>query len=428
MDSPVLFEVQTVHSEASAPPTGTHRGHLRQSVLGSWPLPSIMENAHTGHPTASGFLLEDWIDTTTTGMANDASASSASYSQAGQASWGFHLPQNPKSGANGYSLKAAIPQMPDGNANQGVLQSDSFYLDGQKTNENAAQPQAVLTWDEQTAKSLTLSTAFQEVPTSPNLPRPDIILVSSDRVVFYVDQQILLKHSNNCFGGLLPLTAKGKAERVRQLADVSSSDLNIILHLLYNLDPTQYQTPLTSIISAIDHLPKYGYIPKSLLTSRSFLYKVLLFYTPLYPLRLYLLCGKHDLYELAVAVSSNTLSTDLSSLTDDDAERMGSVYLGRLFRLHRSRIATLKASLMPPPALHNPTKECGFENQRVLSSAWMMATAYLLWSAKPDTSTSAIRGVFNSMTKHITCRDCCKGRDDRINKIVINWSLSKCTI
>jgi len=42
-----------------------------------------------------------------------------------------------------------------------------------------------------------------------------------------------------------------------------------------------------------------------------------------------------------------------------------------------------------------------------------------------DLSTSNIREIFNAMTKHITCPDCLKGRDERVNKIVVNWSMTK---
>ncbi|THU95010.1 hypothetical protein K435DRAFT_898239, partial [Dendrothele bispora CBS 962.96] len=269
-----------------------------------------------------------------------------------------------------------------------------------------------------------LSTAFQATPSS-NRPTPDIILISSDAVVFYVDQQTIVNLSTNSFNSLLPITSTCKIERFVNLHQVHSSELNILLHVLYDLDCTQYNPPLSSIVSSIDLFPQFGLSPKALIKPRTSVYEILLSQASLYPLEVYCLCGKHDLHELATPVSSRLLSLALSSLTDRDVERMGSVYLARLFKLHRTRVETLLRLLMPVPYLHNPTNKCGFEQQKALANAWTTTAAYLSRSAKPDISTSTIRAIFNAMMKHITCPDCLRGRDERLNQIIVNWSITK---
>ncbi|THU99731.1 hypothetical protein K435DRAFT_937703 [Dendrothele bispora CBS 962.96] len=272
--------------------------------------------------------------------------------------------------------------------------------------------------------TLTLSTAFQAAP-SPNRPAPDIMLISSDAVVFCVDQQTILNLSTNSFNSLLPITSTCKIERFVILYQVHSSELNILLHVLYDLDCTQYNPPLPSILSSIDLFPQFGLSPKALIKPKTPVYEILLSQASLHPLEVYCLCGKHDIHELAIPVSSRLLSLALSTLTDKDAEKMGSVYLARLFKLHRARVETLLSLLLPAPSLHNPTSKCGFEQQKALGAAWTMATAYLSWSAKPDISTSTIRVVFHAMMKHIMCPECLKGRDERVNKIIVNWSITK---
>ncbi|THU89732.1 hypothetical protein K435DRAFT_760818 [Dendrothele bispora CBS 962.96] len=257
---------------------------------------------------------------------------------------------------------------------------------------------------------------------------PDIKLISSDGVVFFVDQQTLLNLSTNSFNSLLPITSTHETERLIHLPQIHSSELNILLHVLYKLDCVQYNPSLPSILYSIDLFPQFGLSPKVLIRPQTPIYKILLSQASFYPLEVYCLCGKHDIYELATPVSSRLLSLTLSTLTDKDAERMGSVYLARLFKLHRTRVETLLRSLMPAPCLHNPTNKCGFEKQKALASAWTMTTAYLSWSAKPDVSTSTIRAIFNAMTTHITCPDCLKGRDERLNQIIVNWSITKNTI
>ncbi|THU90259.1 hypothetical protein K435DRAFT_821195 [Dendrothele bispora CBS 962.96] len=254
---------------------------------------------------------------------------------------------------------------------------------------------------------------------------PDVMLMSSDAVVFYVNQQTLLNLSTNSFNSLLPITPIHGAEHPIHLPQIHSSELNILLHILYNLDCTQYNPPLPVILSSINLFPEFGLSPKALISPQTHIYKILLSQASLYPLEVYCLCGKYDIYDLATPVSSLLLSLVLSTLTDQDAERMGSVYLARLFKLHRMRVETLLRLLMPAPCLHNPTNKCGFEQQKALTNAWTMTTAYLSWSAKPDISTSTIRAIFNAMMKHITCPDCLKGRDERLNQIIVNWSITK---
>ncbi|THU78871.1 hypothetical protein K435DRAFT_699157, partial [Dendrothele bispora CBS 962.96] len=173
-------------------------------------------------------------------------------------------------------------------------------------------------------------------------------------VVFFVDQQTLLNLSTNSFNSLLPITSTHETERLIHLPQIHSSELNILLHALYELDFAQYNPSLPSILYSVDLFPQFGLSPKVLIRPQTPIYKILLSH----PLEVYCLCGKHDIHELATPVSSRLLSLTLSTLTDKDTEMMGSVYLARLFKLHRTRVETLLRLLMPAPYLHNPTNKC----------------------------------------------------------------------
>ncbi|THU85097.1 hypothetical protein K435DRAFT_843386 [Dendrothele bispora CBS 962.96] len=372
-------------------------------------------------PTGHDFRLEDWI--TVAGPSNASTPLDTN-------SWNA----NTIATTAPFEQTSLFDTSPNLSHQRSVLFSDNSLrqaLDGSDKLENddtrLSGDQTVPSLDQQSLGTLTLSTAFQATPSS-NRPTPDIMLISSDAVVFCVDQQTILNLSTNSFNSLLPITSTCKIERFIILHQVHSSELNILLHVLYDLDCTQYNPPLPAILSSIDLFPQFGLSPKALIKPKTSVYEILLSQASLHPLEVYCLCGKHDIHELAIPVSSRLLSLALSTLTDKDAERMGSVYLARLFKLHRTRVETLLRLLMPAPSLHNPTSKCGFEQQKVLGAAWTMTTAWLSWSAKPDISISTIRAVFHSMMKHITCPECLKGRDERLNKIIVNWSITKNTI
>ncbi|KAK7443734.1 hypothetical protein VKT23_015516 [Stygiomarasmius scandens] len=340
----------------------------------SCPTPALAPN---GYNDVHGFRMEDWIDANEPPI-HDLCTPDTFYHPLGD-----HSVSSPGMQA---STSFYDPSFFDINANHCTTPSEPILSTDNSLNQALGTPEHELNpsldRDKQDFDSLTLSTAFQEVP-NPSLPPPDLILLSSDGVVFYVNEDSLLRASDNSFSGLLPIAANDKIERVRHLHKTHSSELNIILHILYNMDCAQYNPQLSTIISAIDHLPQYGYTPKQWISSKNFIYHLLLVQAPLYPLDIYCLCGKHELYELATAVSPHLLSLDLSTLTDEHAERMGSVLLARLFKLQRARVAALLNSIMPPPPLHIPTEECGYEDQQSMSSAWTMTAAYFSWSAKP---------------------------------------------
>ncbi|EEB98537.1 hypothetical protein MPER_01932, partial [Moniliophthora perniciosa FA553] len=77
---------------------------------------------------------------------------------------------------------------------------------------------------------------------------------------------------------------------------------------------------------------------------------------PIYPLDVYTLAARHNLYELAVSASSHLLTIDLNSISPLTAEQIGPLYLGKLYELIEERKSKLSNLLAMEPSLHNPTK------------------------------------------------------------------------
>jgi hypothetical protein len=162
-----------------------------------------------------------------------------------------------------------------------------------------------------------------------------------------------------------------------------SNVLNITLHLLYVIPCSQF-CPSPDIISkTIGALKRYGISLESFATPGTCLYNLILSRAPLHPIELYAISAEHDLHDLAVAISSHLMSFNLSTLTDEIVTQIGPTYLKRLFFLHLGRNEALKRLMSTPPALHGPTPQCDFTEQKKLTRAWALAAAYLAWDARP---------------------------------------------
>lgn len=164
---------------------------------------------------------------------------------------------------------------------------------------------------------------------------PDLILLSSDGVFFYVHTTQVLSMSNNHFNGLVSPTAV-KTKTRDDLGPVlplpeAATVLNIVLHVVYEISCAHYHPGIDTLISAVDAMPTYGLRPSAHIAPSTPLYSLILSQAPVQPINAYALAAAHDLYDLAVPISSHLLSFVLHTLTDEAATRIGPVYLKRLF-------------------------------------------------------------------------------------------------
>ncbi|KAI0772066.1 hypothetical protein BD413DRAFT_612891 [Trametes elegans] len=258
---------------------------------------------------------------------------------------------------------------------------------------------------------------------------PDLILLSSDGVFFYVHTAQILAMSTNRLNNLIPSKSPKSKTRddlgpVVPLPD-SATVLNIILHSMYDMSCAHYRPSLDTLIAAVDAMPSYGLIPKVYIAPSTPLYSLILSQAPMQPIAVYALAATHDLHDLAVPVSSHLLSFALHSLTDDLALRIGPVYVKRLFFLHLGRLDALKRLLLPPPHPHPPTAICDFTEQKKLTRAWALASAYLAWDARPDLSTSAMESALCPLADHLSCDICRRSLAERVKQLIVQWSVVK---
>ncbi|KDR71843.1 hypothetical protein GALMADRAFT_253618, partial [Galerina marginata CBS 339.88] len=260
-------------------------------------------------------------------------------------------------------------------------------------------------------------------------PVPDTLFLSADGVVFYVHAQTILNSCLTSFEPCLPVPLSDQQcrNKIIQL-DASSVELNVIMHTLYGTSPAAHSPDIETLVRAVDRMPTYGLPPKSLIRPSTPLYDLLLAHGPLRPLEVYAVAAFHGLTPLATTVSSHLLSYDLSSISDEMAERIGAVYLKKLLLLHVGRFASLKRILLAPPHPHPPTKRCGFDDQKKLTRAWALVSAYLAWDARPDVSSRTMQNALNPLVEHLKCEMCHQALRDRIKDVLAQWASVKCTI
>ncbi|PIL28691.1 hypothetical protein GSI_08735 [Ganoderma sinense ZZ0214-1] len=233
---------------------------------------------------------------------------------------------------------------------------------------------------------VSVSTTFH--PDAALLPIPtDLTFISVDGVFFCVHTTRVLASSVNYFHNLVPpkpstSTMHDDLGPVVPLPEPASV-LNVVFHAIYGISCAKYHPALDTLIDAVDAMAKYGLPPGWHVNPSTPLYSLILNQAPVQPIAIYALAAAHDLYDLALQVSSHLLSFALHTLTDDLIIRIGPVYMRRLFFLHLGRLDALKRLLHPTPYPHPPMPSCDLAEQKKLANAWSLASAYLVWNARP---------------------------------------------
>jgi len=253
----------------------------------------------------------------------------------------------------------------------------------------------------------------------------------------------------------------------------SSQLLNVVLHVVYDLDCSTYSPTWDVLLEAVRCLGKYGYEVerylspppgageerRSLSSTSGSLYSLILGHAPNQPLQVYIFAASRNLEPLAVQASRFLLSFTLSDLTNDDCLAMGPTYLRRLFFLHLGRIEKLKSLLLRPPSPHlpSPSSTCAFTestgpsfrgNQQPvsptavtsppLSLAWAHSASQVIHAASPDLSSASIEEAFRlqispldpdrAFQERIWCEDCREVWDQRVREILSAWEGVRKTI
>lgn len=225
-----------------------------------------------------------------------------------------------------------------------------------------------------------VSTVFQRDGVAGDLrfgKEPDIALCSSDCVFFYVHSYVLREANANSLVTSGLNIAAGGLNIIFEAADV----LNVVLHAIYSIPCIHFIPSLSVLEHALRRMENDSMDLCKFTNSSSSLSVALLSYIPSHPIQLYALVSHYNLENLAKYVSSYLLTLDLSTLTDELSEQMGSNYLRRLFLLHMDRKNVLKMCLRNPPLMHKPVPQCTYESQRSLQSAWAQCSAPFAWDS-----------------------------------------------
>ncbi|KAI0731670.1 hypothetical protein C8Q72DRAFT_874687 [Fomitopsis betulina] len=255
---------------------------------------------------------------------------------------------------------------------------------------------------------------------------PDLVLVSADRVLFYTHYHRISAASENGFGLLLSSALTLFLDVPSTVVVPETSEvLNIILHIVYNISAHAYSPFFETISAALNALPRYGIDPKRYAVVGQPLYDLVVACAPKQPMDTYALAGAHDLADVAVAASAHLLSCPLSTLSDELAERMGATYLKKLFFLHLGRMDALRRVLIRPPSAHPETAD---SHQECVMRGWALATARVMWDAKPNLSTYMLQATLLPLAQDEKCSNCQVVLRDRVACTVIEWASVRRTI
>jgi hypothetical protein len=209
----------------------------------------------------------------------------------------------------------------------------------------------------------------------------------------------------------------------------SSEIFNLLLHVFYDLDPTNQTASLKQVSLLLVALPKYGLSLEIAAAADTHLYNVIMGLASKSSIDTFALVCHHNLERLATDISQLLISIPIHDLNDQQCTLMGPVYLRRLVFLQVGRTERLKEILNVPPTKHEPTIHCDAINQkRNLEAVWEDIVKDLVWEVKAHTSASFLYTKITPAVDNVTCADCKTAIRERIRQIIVDWSLVKSTI
>ncbi|EUC59271.1 40S ribosomal protein S14 [Rhizoctonia solani AG-3 Rhs1AP] len=254
----------------------------------------------------------------------------------------------------------------------------------------------------------------------------DVLFLTTDQVFFYTHRSVLLRSSSNFFGDVSQPMSDLSLEPKVVPVNISSSVLNLVLLALYEFPIQKFAPSNESLREVLLTLTNLGYDPSFIAYPRSELYGLLLKSAAADPLRMYAAAAQCSFESLAVSVSALTLRTPLHEITDELARQMGPVYLRRLFFLHLGRADALRRIALPLPSLHPPetNDRCNAEAQKGIQRAWTLASAYIIAQSHPG----EVNSVVSLLGARVECTECTRSLQERISRLVHDWSAVKYTI
>lgn len=172
---------------------------------------------------------------------------------------------------------------------------------------------------------------------------PDMVLQSSDTILFYVNASLLLSASSNMFNSLIPVANSAPLHRNLPMLNLpeSSRIIIVVLHTVYNIPFQQHIPTFRDIELAIASFEVYGIFIAGALSTGSPLHGIVLSFAPTKPIETYAFAAKYEIADLAKCASGHLMSFQLSNITDEMAEKIGARYLKKLVLFHMDRLSAV---------------------------------------------------------------------------------------
>ncbi|KAF6744116.1 hypothetical protein DFP72DRAFT_1177218 [Ephemerocybe angulata] len=306
----------------------------------------------------------------------------------------------------------------------------------------------------------TQQSAPDERQVSPSFPRSDstdVVLLSSDTVLFHV-------HASKLNAAAAPSAGQrtwASNTSTPILVPEPSPVLALMLHTVYATRPSSWASPLPTLIAAIDALVKYDIEPRRLVLPGTPIYGALQTHLPTDAFEVYVLAAHHGLEDLAVEASGQVLAHPVRDISDAAAVRMGATYLRRLYNLYNARKDALQKLLLQGPSFHAaaaaangvngfgaatgsgmldgvtdfaaaPAAQspvgCGPEGERRLSKAWRARTSSVAWNLRVDLEPDKLRRALEADGSVFDCLECEEAYEARVEEVVESWRNTKATI
>ena len=332
-----------------------------------------------------------------------------------------------------------------------------------------------------------VSTVFNQRFTFERL-NPDLVLISWDGAFFFVHSAVLQESSENNFDGHLSqvqqyniswsASSQGSDKQTStrsldlmieseitelpactQLAEPSHI-LSIVLHCVYGFHTTIHvlPPPLNDLCGAVETLWRYGIRPlQKYVNPSTTLFKTLLRYAESNErtgergasaqapnalihhnkaLQVYALAATYGLHDLATDSSRHLLSIPLLQLTDEDAVRIGSIYLKHLFLLQHDRSEALKKIIMKPPntvslwfskslSFSSAKHTCSADEMDGVARAWTYAAANVVLSNQSNFDCDQLDATVRPAGDDISCLACRRLWAERVWEVTTTYSRVK---
>lgn len=298
--------------------------------------------------------------------------------------------------------------------------------------------------------SVSVSSAFPPVSQYGPVP-PDIFIISSDQVYFSVHLWTLLAASCNNFDSYLSEESIGRwptsscdEPRSIILLDEQSAVIDLMLHAIYNLSYIDHSPSLAIALAAVNALKKYGVMLHTCIARGTLLHRLLLGFAPLHPPEMFAVAAENSLEDLAVDISPFLLTCPPEEIPDELVDRIGPLYLKRVFALHEKRLSNFRDIVAAPPPRHSPDERCTLADVQGVGRRWLIAIAQLIMEYRPgklngqhlgrslmislkfvDVSPFVVRSTLDPLREQVSCGACKHSLAVRVDEIVKDWSLAK---